>query len=227
MCIRDSAVSASAGYFGGYFRNQAIGGGGLRAEGGSNEAPDLVLGGTGAADDGRIYSEPSLSGSDILLYSNDVVQIDLDEDNNSTSAFNIRNGTNAVVWTVSETGLAVAAGTSGTAVKTNAYDQRLLYAVHSPQPWFEDFGSGQLVDGEAVVRLEAIYAATIETNPSYHVFLTPLGDCALYVAEKTPAAFTVRAMDGKRCAVAFDYRIVALRKGSAGQRLEAFEAPAD
>ena len=81
------AASASASHFGGWFRNQIDGGGGVRAEGGSNEAPDLVLGGVGAEDDGRIYSEPSLSGSDILLYSNDVVQIDLDEDNNSTSLF--------------------------------------------------------------------------------------------------------------------------------------------
>ncbi|MBK9232329.1 MAG: hypothetical protein IPO15_16135 [Anaerolineae bacterium] len=89
------------------------------------EAPDLVLGGFGAEDDGRIYSEPSLSGSDILFYSNDVVQIDLDEDNNSTSAFNIRNGANTVVWTVSETGLAVAAGASATAVTTDEHDQRL------------------------------------------------------------------------------------------------------
>ena len=221
------AQSASAGHFGGHFLNQVNGGSGVRAEGGSNEAPDLVLGGFGAEDDGRIYSEPSLSGSDILLYSNDVVQIDLDEDNNSTSAFNIRNGANTVVWTVSETGLAVAGGVSATAVTTGEHDQRLLYAVHSPQPWFEDFGSGQLVDGEAVVLLEPIYAATIETTPSYHVFLTPLGDCALYVATKTPAAFIVRAVDDKPCAVAFDYRIVALRKGSAGQRLEAFAAPAD
>ncbi|WP_343425409.1 hypothetical protein, partial [Candidatus Amarolinea dominans] len=69
------------------------------------------------------------------------------------------------------------------------------------------------------MSLEPIYAATIETTPSYHVFLTPLGDCALYVAAKTPAGFTVRAIDGKSCAVAFDYRIVALRKGSASQRL--------
>ena len=221
------AISESANHFGGYFRNRVAGGGGVRAEGGSNAAPDLVLGGFGTDDDGRIYSEPSLPGSDILLYSNDVVQLDLDEDNNSTSSFNIRNGTNATVWTVSETGLAVTAGASATAVKTDEFDQRLLYAVHSPQAWFEDFGSGQLVDGEAVVVLEPIYAATIERSPSYHVFLTPLGDCALYVAEKTPAAFTVRAMDEKRCAVAFDYRIVAARQGSEGQRLEAFAAPAD
>ncbi|MGB2775054.1 MAG: hypothetical protein WBF31_22320, partial [Anaerolineae bacterium] len=60
------AQSASAEHFGGHFLNQVNGGSGVRAEGGSNEAPDLVLGGFGAEDDGRIYSEPSLSGSDIL-----------------------------------------------------------------------------------------------------------------------------------------------------------------
>ncbi len=221
------AISESADNFGGYFRNRMAGGGGVRAEGGSNEAPDLILGGFGAADDGRIYSEPSLSGSDILLYSNDTVQIDLDEDNNSTSVFNIRNGTNAVVWTVSETGLAVAAGPGAVQVDAGSQGTRLAYAVTSPQNWIEDFGSGQLQGGQAVIALEAAYAETISAEQPYHVFLTPLGDCPLYVAEKATTSFTARALGGAKCTIAFDYRIAALRRGYEQVRMERFTEVSD
>lgn len=216
------AISESATHFGGFFRNRTAGGGGVRAEGGSNTSPDLVLGGFGAEDDGRIYSEPSLSGSDILLYSNDAVQIDLDEDNNSASAFTVRNGTNATVWTVSEAGLVAAAGPSAVQVDAGSQGKRLAYAVTSPQNWIEDFGSGQLQDGQAVIALETAYAEIINAGLPYHVFLTPLGDCALFVAEKTVTSVTVKALGGQKCTIAFDYRIVALRRGYETERMEQF-----
>lgn len=47
----------------------------------------------------------------------------------------------------------------------------------------------------------------------YHVFLTPLGDCALFVAEKSAESFIVRALGGQKCSAAFDYRVVALQQG--------------
>ena len=80
--------------------------------------------------------------------------------------------------------MAVAAGSSAVQVDAGGEGKRLAYAVTSPQNWIEDFGSGQLQDGEAVVALETVYAEAVSTEQSYHVFLTPLGDCALYVAEK-------------------------------------------
>lgn len=221
------AVTNTAANFGGNFRNTAAGGAGVRAFGGDNAAPDLVLGGTAAGDDGRIYSEQSLIDSDLLLYTNDEAHVHLDEDNNSTSTFTVYNGTNASVWSVNETGTAVAAGASAVQVNAGRQGPRLTYAVTSPQNWIEDFGSGQLQDGQAVIALEPVYGESVSAGQPYHVFLTPLGDCALFVAEKTTTSFTVRAIDGKLCTITFDYRIVALRRGYETVRLEQFAGTSD
>jgi hypothetical protein len=99
--------------------------------------------------------------------------------------------------------------------------QVALYAMESPQNWFEDFGSGQLKSGAAMVTLEATFAQTVDVASDYHVFLTPEGDChGLYVSHKTPTGFEVRELGGGRSDVAFDYRIVALRRGLENLRLE-------
>jgi hypothetical protein len=110
-------------------------------------------------------------------------------------------------------------GTKSAVVKTQDYGTRTLYAVESPEVWFEDFGTGQLTNGEAVISLDPIFAETVNLAVDYHVFLTPLGDCALYVKEKSPTSFTVRAMGGQTCSIPFDYRIVAKRLGYENVRL--------
>ncbi|MGH6628243.1 MAG: hypothetical protein ACREB3_00765, partial [Burkholderiales bacterium] len=109
-------------------------------------------------------------------------------------------------------------------------DDRLVmvYAVESPEVWFEDFGSAQLQNGQARVNMEAEFLQTINTDITYHVFLTPNGDClGLYVANKTPAGFEVRELSGGRSDVSFDYRIVARRKGYEDVRLQLVGADAE
>jgi hypothetical protein len=89
-----------------------------------------------------------------------------------------------------------------------------MYAMQSPENWFEDMGAGQLHNGAAVVTLDAEYAQTVNTGMQYHVFLTPKGDCkGLYVANETGASFEVHELGGGISSIAFDYRIVAKRKG--------------
>jgi hypothetical protein len=88
-----------------------------------------------------------------------------------------------------------------------------LYAVESPKNWFEDFGSGRLSNGSAVIELESTFAETVNTQ-SYHVFLTPSGDCkGLYVSQKAAGGFEVRELGGGTSSIDFDYRIVAERRG--------------
>jgi hypothetical protein len=92
--------------------------------------------------------------------------------------------------------------------------QVALYAVEAPQNWFEDFGSGQLSNGSAIIWLDPAFAQTVNAVSEYHVFLTPEEDCeGLYVSQKTPTSFEVHELRRGRSNVAFDYRIVALRKG--------------
>jgi hypothetical protein len=95
-----------------------------------------------------------------------------------------------------------------------------LYAVQSPQNWFEDFGSGRLASGASSVTLDPTFAETVNTASDYHVFLTPVGDCrGLYVSQKTATGFEVHELGGGQSNVSFDYRIVALRRGFEAVRM--------
>jgi hypothetical protein len=96
-----------------------------------------------------------------------------------------------------------------------------LYAVQSPENWFEDFGSGTLTNGVATVTLDPTFAQTVNATNEYHVFLTPKGESeGLYVSHETPQGFEVHEQRGGRSSVAFDYRIVAKRAGYESRRLE-------
>lgn len=217
-----SAETTSATSYGGLFYNSTAGGAGLYARGGDTLDADIVLGANSSAnDDGRIKSQASFPGSDIMLHSNDEVWLYLDENDDESGTFLVFNGAGSQVFSVNESGNTVATGTKSAVVETESHGRRLLYAMESPQNWFEDFGGGQLQDGEATIEFEPVYAETVNLVEPYRVFLTPLGDCQLYVAEKTPASFTVRAMGGQPCNIAFDYRVVALRNGYEQLRLEA------
>jgi hypothetical protein len=95
-----------------------------------------------------------------------------------------------------------------------------LYAVESPENWFEDFGSGTLTNGVARIALESTFSQTVNTGVDYHVFLTPNGECnGLSVRQKTAGSFEVRELAGGHSDVEFDYRIVARRKGYENIRL--------
>ena len=99
-------------------------------------------------------------------------------------------------------------------------EARVVSMIGSPESWIEDFGSGTLVDGEAVISIEVLFAETVNLEADYHVFLTPLGDCqGLYVANKTPTLFKVRELGGGKSNIAFDYRIVAKQLGHETMRM--------
>jgi hypothetical protein len=95
-----------------------------------------------------------------------------------------------------------------------------LNTIGSPEHWFEDAGSGQLSNGAAVVNIESVFGETVNTGVDYHVFLTPKGDCkGLYVAQESATSFVVRELGGGTSSLAFDYRIMAKRKGFEQLRL--------
>jgi hypothetical protein len=89
----------------------------------------------------------------------------------------------------------------------------VMSAIESPQNWFEDFGSAQLVNGVAVVRLDPEFTQTVNGEIDYKVFPVPNGDCkGLYVTHKTANSFEVRELGGGTSSVSFDYRVTALRR---------------
>jgi hypothetical protein len=71
-----------------------------------------------------------------------------------------------------------------------------MSAIESPQNWFEDPGSTQLVNGSAVVVLDRDYIQTVNTETEYQVFLTPYGQ-GLNVANRTVSSFEVHELRGR------------------------------
>jgi len=105
-------------------------------------------------------------------------------------------------------------GTKSSTAKLQNGREVALYAVESPENWFEDFGSAELKSGMAWVPLDASFGEATNTAVAYHVFLTPNGDSnGLYVARKTATGFEVREHGDGGSNVAFDYRIVVRRRG--------------
>jgi hypothetical protein len=96
-----------------------------------------------------------------------------------------------------------------------------MYAVEAADNWFEDAGSGQLVHGSITIVLDQVFAQTVNGDVDYHVFLTPNGDCeGLYVTDKGAQGFEVHELHGGHSNVAFDYRIMARRKGFEKVRMQ-------
>jgi hypothetical protein len=94
------------------------------------------------------------------------------------------------------------------------------YSMQSPENWMEDFGTGTLQKGVAVVAIDPAFAGTVTADASYHVFITPNGDSeGLFVINKTATSFEVRESKGGISSLTFDYRIVAKRRGYEARRL--------
>lgn len=149
---------------------------------------------------------------------------------NTVSAYNYTTAQNAPVFyaggqygycSFNTNGSFHCTGTKSAVVPVDAGKREVsLYALEAAENWFEDVGSGQLLGGSASVRLEPTFAQTVNTTIEYHVFLTPKGDCeGLYVTNETPTGFEVHELRGGRSNVAFDYRILAHRKGYESIRL--------
>jgi hypothetical protein len=119
----------------------------------------------------------------------------------------------------------VVGGPKSAAVPHPDGSHRRLYCVESPESWFEDFGRGQLANGQARVRLDRDFAALVHGD-DYFVYVTPRDAAgALYTTGHSATSFEVREQGGTGNA-AFDYRVVARRRDIGGRRLEKVDVPA-
>lgn len=93
---------------------------------GRDAGADLILGGnadTATGDDGKIFSDPDYTSSDIYLITNDTLRVDLDQDNDGEDAdFEIRNGDDTLIFNVDEDGTVAFGGTGVAAFPRPAYD---------------------------------------------------------------------------------------------------------
>jgi hypothetical protein len=178
---------------------------------------------------GRVSVGTSTAGSQILIV----------ENNGSGQAVQIQNFANPIggfteaqfdmngkaTFYSDAFGDTVAAGTKSAAVPLASGAMVKVFSTESPEVWFEDYGFGQITGGTGRVTIDPSFAQTASLN-SYHVFVTPKGDCkGLYVTNETNTGFEVRELGGGLSNVAFDYRIVAHRKGYETVRLPAAQMP--
>ncbi len=91
---------------------------------------------------------------------------------------------------------------------------RTLFAPEAPEIVFQDYGVGQLIDGEVVIQLDPLLTHAIyvdETHP-LKVFVTLEGECnGIYVTNKSSNGFTVKELQQGRSNVSFSWQIVASR----------------
>lgn len=100
------------------------------------------------------------------------------------------------------------------------------YGTTATVPTIEDTGEARLTAGNATVRIDPAFANAIDARQGYVVLITPEGDTrGLFVAVRTPGAFTVRETMGGRSSIAFGYRIVAHPFGVSEPRLPMVQTP--
>src|SRR5450755_160730 len=159
------------------------------------------------------------NGWSLVSYSNSeysTVYLENEETGNANSlVLETVGGNFGGVCTVDVSGNLYCSGSKSAVVPVDGGAKKVaLYAIEAPENWFEDAGSGQLSNGAAVIQLENLFGQAVNTGIDYHVFLTPNGDCkGLYVSQKSATSFEVHELGGGTSSVAFDYRIMAKRKG--------------
>jgi len=113
-------------------------------------------------------------------------------------------------------------GNKAATVKMNNGDMRQLYVEESPETWFADYGSSNLVKGRAKVALDKMFLETIVVNDKnpMKVFIQPNGETNGVYVVKHDTYFEVIENNKGTSNASFDYRIMAKRKGYEDVRME-------
>jgi len=184
-----------------------VSGGGVWGDAGAGDAFSEIAAVVGTADDGPSgHFENNSPSRWITLVA--------EADDPNGSPFSAGNQANDTGCYIDFSGSLTCSGTVTSAVSVKGGTRKVaMPSIGSPSNWFEDAGSGQLVNGSTVVALDPDFIETVNTHSEYHVFLTPNGDCrGLYISNRTPSSFEVRELGGGTASVPFSYRIMALRK---------------
>lgn len=106
----------------------------------------------------------------------------------------------------------IANGTKTASVGTSKGNQ-LFYVTETPEVWFEDIGSGQLVNGRITIELDPLFLETvlIDENHPMHVFITVNGECNDVYVIPGKTSFEVVEKKSGNSNVRFSYRVMAKR----------------
>ncbi len=98
--------------------------------------------------------------------------------------------------------------------------EAVAYGARATDATLEDSGQAMLSNGVARVALDPAFAASLDSQRPYLVFLTPEGDNGgLYISQKSAGGFTIREHAGGRSTLVVDYRILAKPLGERYARL--------
>lgn len=105
-------------------------------------------------------------------------------------------------------------GTVNTIVKDQNGNSVTMTCPEAPDIVFQDFGVGQLENGEAVIVFDPTLSKNIVVNEEFplKVFIQPEGMCnGLFVTEKTQNGFVVKELQNGQSNVGFSWMITAQR----------------
>lgn len=94
---------------------------------------------------------------------------------------------------------------------------KVMFAPEAPEVLFEDYGTGYLTSGIAVIAIDPIFTNNIIVNDEHplKVFIQLEGECnGVYVSQKTANGFIVKELNSGSSNVSFSWHIVANRKDS-------------
>ncbi len=197
-----------AGYAGWFVNNAATNNGNaVVASGGTS--PSFTLTGTGVGG--------SFSGRRIGLAAFVGVDSSLATATPSAGGYFVCNASNYsyVAARISSTNYKIIGpGTVSTLVKDASNQQRIMYAPETPEVLLQDYGNATLVNGQAHVELDPIFARNILVNIDHplKVFVQLNGDCnGVYVLNRTSSSFDVKELSNGTSNVEFTYTVVGNR----------------
>lgn len=92
--------------------------------------------------------------------------------------------------------------------------KKIMFAPEAPEVLFEDYGTGALVNGVAVINMDPIFAknTNIDEKRPLKVFIQLEGDCnGIFVTNKSKKQFTVKELSNGKSNVSFSWHVVANR----------------
>lgn len=111
-------------------------------------------------------------------------------------------------------------GAFGGSVSTDVWglnadkDRRIMFCPEAPEIFFQDHGSGKLVNGKIHIELDPIFAKNIVVNEKHplRVYVQLEGDCkGVYVTNKTQTGFDVIELNGGNSNIEFSWFVNANR----------------
>ena len=108
-------------------------------------------------------------------------------------------------------------GTASTIIPDEKNIPRVMFCPEAPEVLFEDYGIGQLTNGEAYIEIDKILALSMKIDEKHplKVFIQLEGDCnGVFVTEKTANGFKVKELQNGTSNVSFSWHIVGNRADS-------------